>query len=109
MDDIYPKSINWSEKTNNTEIGDQKDCGSCYVFSSVDSVQTNYTIAEGKKIFLSVGEILGESTIMGNNGCDGGFPSITLEFIKKYGAGYSKSYNGPIGNIIHIYQICDNY
>lgn len=89
--------MDWSTHTGLTNVYDQGNCGSCYAFAAADAVQTNHAILNQTRVFLSVEDIVEESTVSGNSKCDGGFPLNVFRFLKEYGVRYSKSSGGAYG------------
>lgn len=72
--------INWVDITGITNIYNQGNCGSCYVFSSADALEINYFIKFSKKLHLSRQQILNETESFGNQKCDGGLPKNVFKY-----------------------------
>ncbi|MFN8256277.1 MAG: ribosomal protein L7/L12 [Bacteroidales bacterium] len=69
-----------------TPIKNQGSCGSCYAFATVAAFETKIKMQTNQpdlNIDLSEQEILSCGT--GHNGCNGGNPGISLEYIKLHG------------------------
>jgi len=90
-----PDAVDWRAEGKVTPIRDQAQCGSCYAFSSVASIESNYLIA-GKTKFtvntldLSEQQIVDCSTK--NNGCSGGSLLYVMQYVKKDGLMLEKDY-----------------
>ena len=80
-----PDSIDWSSKLISK---DQKQCGSCFSFSCLGSIEGLYQIKYNKKVSLSEEEIVDcdtESNGFSSNGCSGGLMSDCLSYVEKNG------------------------
>lgn len=71
-----PDSFDWSNVL--PQARDQKDCGSCYVFSTMEMVQTRLNINYNIDVQLSPQHVLDCS--FHNQGCDGGYPFLVGKF-----------------------------
>ncbi|CAA9988177.1 knowpain-2 [Plasmodium knowlesi strain H] len=62
-----------------TPVKDQGDCGSCWAFSTVGVVESQYLIRKNELVSISEQQMVDCS--LQNNGCDGGFIPRALEDI----------------------------
>jgi histolysain len=90
-----PEAVDWRAEGKVTSIKDQAQCGSCYAFSSVASIESNYLIAGNTKytvntLDLSEQQIVDCSTK--NNGCSGGSLLYVMQYVKKDGLMLEKDY-----------------
>jgi len=76
-----PESWDWKEKGAVTPPGDQGQCGSCWAFSTVESVESCHFIYTGVLYPLSVQQLMDCSSSYGNQGCDGGWPAMSFQYI----------------------------
>jgi len=87
-------SIDWREKGQVTPIKDQAQCGSCYSFSSLASIESQYLIDNNLKYSnypdLSEQQVVDCSTK--NNGCNGGSLVYVMDYVKKNGLMEEKDY-----------------
>jgi histolysain len=97
-----PDSVDWRAQGKVTSIKDQAQCGSCYAFSSIASIESNYLIAGNTKftvnnLDLSEQQVVDCSTK--NNGCNGGSLLYVMQYVKKEGLMQEKdySYTGTVG------------
>ncbi|KMZ57006.1 Cysteine proteinase [Zostera marina] len=91
-----PLSLDWRKKGAVGAVKHQLTCGSCWAFSAVAAVEGLTQIKTGKLLSLSEQQLV--DCDIENNGCDGGWPSETFEYIKRNG-GLTTSVNYPyVGN-----------
>ena len=86
----FPAKLNWREHMN--EVQEQEDeCSACYIFSALSAVQAMVSIKYGDKIDLSEQEIL-DCNNDEMDGCDGGNPLETMDYIITNGINYERDY-----------------
>jgi len=82
-----PKERDWTKEGAVTPVKQQGDCGSCYAFAAIASLEGMNAIASGKLTVLSEQQIVdcaaGDS--YENHGCDGGEPGSVYQYIKDTG------------------------
>jgi len=79
--DALPASVDWRTKGAVTPIKDQGQCGCCWAFSTVASMEGIVQLSTGKLISLSEQELVDCDT--SDNGCEGGLMDNAFEFIVK--------------------------
>jgi len=82
-----PRSVDW-RKHNPKIIGpvkNQAQCGSCWGFSAVSSIESAYALKTGKYISLSEQQLVDCSGDYGNQGCNGGLMDNAFRYIMDYG------------------------
>jgi parallel beta-helix repeat protein len=88
--DSYPPSFDWRTKDGfdwTTPIRHQGSCGSCYIFCSLAVVEALKNIEEGDPdIDVDLSEQFVLSCCPSCGGCEGGWPSSVLEFVRTTGA-----------------------
>ena len=63
----------------------QGQCGSCWAFTIVGSVEGQHAIKTGQLVSLSAQQLMDCSDSYGNHGCEGGFIDNTYKYIKSIG------------------------
>merc|ERR1712032_851441 len=80
-------SVDWS--TNSAVVNpvkDQGQCGSCWAFSAVGTVESAYAIAAGKLGSYAEQQLVDCSTNGGSEGCNGGFNQYGISYIGSTGS-----------------------
>jgi len=75
--------FDWSSKGAVTPVKNQGDCGSCWAFSAVETIESAWIIAGNAMICLSEQQIVDCDTTC--YGCDGGWPYLAYEYIMQTG------------------------
>ncbi|KQJ81830.1 senescence-specific cysteine protease SAG39 [Brachypodium distachyon] len=79
--DALPASMDWRAKGAVTPIKDQGQCGCCWAFSTVASVEGIVKLSTGKLISLSEQELVDCDVDGMDQGCEGGLMDNAFEFI----------------------------
>merc|ERR1712224_718146 len=86
-------SLDWS--TNAAVVNpvkDQGQCGSCWAFSAVGTVESAYALAAGKLGSYAEQQLVDCSTNGGSQGCNGGFNQYGIQYIGSTGIAAESSY-----------------
>ncbi|KAF9619648.1 hypothetical protein IFM89_007969 [Coptis chinensis] len=76
-----PSSMDWRKKGAVTPIKDQGQCGSCWAFSTVASMEGITQLSTGKLISLSEQELVDCDVNGEDQGCEGGLMDDAFDFI----------------------------
>uniref|UniRef100_A0A8R1E2W6 Uncharacterized protein n=1 Tax=Caenorhabditis japonica TaxID=281687 RepID=A0A8R1E2W6_CAEJA len=85
-----PASIDYRDQGKLTPVKNQGQCGSCWAFATVASVEAQYAIKKGKLVALSEQELVDCDNR--NNGCNGGYRPYAMRFVKENGLETEKDY-----------------
>jgi C1A family cysteine protease len=85
-EDVSPNAdIDWRSHGAVTAVKDQGQCGSCWAFSAVESVESAWFLSKGTLPILSPQQVVSCDTKTGDEGCNGGWPEWAYEYIEKAG------------------------
>jgi len=76
-----PTSWSWLEKGGVTPVPTQGECGSCWAFASIGSVETCAFVDSGQLVALSAQQLMDCSTSYGNEGCNGGLMDQAYQYM----------------------------
>lgn len=79
------REFDWRHKGAVSPVKDQKTCQSCYAFSAVESIESQYFIISRKLVSLSEQQVVDCSKSYGNDGCHKGTIEKTFRYIKVQG------------------------
>ncbi|KAL1140760.1 hypothetical protein AAG570_000690 [Ranatra chinensis] len=87
-----PEEVDWRAKGFVTPSWNQRDCGACYAFSVVSSVEGQLWKKTGGLVRMSEQQVVDCSIETGNMGCDGGSLRNTLKYLEQKGLMTSLDY-----------------
>ena len=77
-----PLSVDWRSMGVVTNVKDQKDCGSCWAFSAIGTIEGQHSLKYKQLVSLSEQNLVDCSYDFGNEGCDGGWPEAAMRYVK---------------------------
>lgn len=80
-----PDTVNWQEKNLVTPIKNQGQCGSCWAFAAIASLEGQHAKKTGKLERLSEQQLVDCSSDEGNQGCNGGLMNLAYDYLLKCG------------------------
>ncbi len=75
-----PSSWSWVDQGMTTPVKDQLSCGSCWSFSSTETMETTWAIKSGELKVLSPQQLVDCSKL--NSGCNGGLQSRAYRYLE---------------------------
>lgn len=83
-EDDVPASVDWVKEGAVNAVQNQGECGSCWAFSTVASIEGHYEIQHKKLVKLSEQQLVDCGSITGNNGCNGGLMDNGFKYAETY-------------------------
>jgi len=78
-----PNAVDWRTKGVVTPVKNQGQCGSCWAFSTVEEIETDWIMAGNSMIELSPEQIVQCDTV--DQGCNGGDTVTAYQYVEKAG------------------------
>jgi C1A family cysteine protease len=94
LDELPPQltPVDWVAMGKVTPVKAQGDCGSCYAFSSVASLESAVLIANRPEQHFSEQQLMECSSNYGNAGCHGGYFSSSFNYMTAKGIATDREY-----------------
>jgi len=85
-----PSSVDWRTKGVVTPVKNQGQCGSCWAFSTVEEIESDWILAGNAMVELSPEQIVDCDTV--DQGCNGGDTTTAYQYVEKAGLESEASY-----------------
>lgn len=94
-----PDEIDWEAQGKVSKVKNQGSCGSCYATAALDSMESVLAMTTGVVNELSVQQLVDCSESYGNDGCCGGLPDYSFQYIVDHGIVLESDYpyKGEVG------------
>ena len=89
-----PDAVDWRADGLVTDVKDQGQCGSCWAFSAIATLEGQHSRKLGKLVSLSEQNLVDCAGNFGNEGCDGGWPNAALSYVR-YNSGVDTESSYP--------------
>jgi len=89
--DELPPAVDWTKKGAVTRPKSQKQCGSCWAFSTTGALEGAWKLASGKLVSLSEQQLV-DCSKNANHGCHGGSMPLAFSFLQKVAVCTEDSY-----------------
>eukprot|EP01016_Furgasonia_blochmanni_P041578 TRINITY_DN541_c0_g1_i1.p1 TRINITY_DN541_c0_g1~~TRINITY_DN541_c0_g1_i1.p1 ORF type:complete len:352 (+),score=75.44 TRINITY_DN541_c0_g1_i1:116-1171(+) len=90
--DNLPDAIDWRDQGIVSPVKDQRQCGSCWAFSAIASVEGLAAQQQGHLTEFSEQQLVDCSKDQGNMGCNGGWMDNAFRYVEKSGIQTEDSY-----------------
>jgi len=84
-------AVDWTTQGKVSPVKNQGQCGSCWAFSAT-GVLESWALFKGQTVNLSEQQLVDCSRPQGNQGCNGGWPSSALNYVKANGITTTAAY-----------------
>ncbi|CAG9818516.1 unnamed protein product [Phaedon cochleariae] len=84
-----PDQVDWRDKGAVTPVKDQGPCGSCWIFSAVQVLESYHFLKTGELVSLSEQNVV---DCFSDDTCDGGNPQDAFNFVREHGINRESDY-----------------
>lgn len=93
VNDDAPASKDWRSVDNVVNaVKNQQQCGSCWAFSAIGSLESRWAIKSGTLLSLSEQQLV-DCDRVSDQGCNGGLPDDAFTYLESNGAELESKYS----------------
>lgn len=87
---VAPSTLDWRNQGVLTPVKDQKQCGSCWAFSAIETLESREKLAGQQLVVLSEQELVDCDKV--DSGCQGGIMQNAYDYLKAHGVTSENAY-----------------
>merc|ERR1712002_929300 len=105
---LFDGTVDWEQQGYVTPVKNQGQCGSCWAFGTVATMESAHAIQTNNLVSMSEQQLIDFDTY-NNNGCNGGLPYWAFYYLQTYGLVTEQEYPYYGGQEHQIISVEGNY